>query len=119
MGILMILFGLFKSFSHVSWCKKFKIKQKAKWFPFVIGFLTGIALCPPFLAAVSGAIITGSLPGAVLYFSIFFFATSLYILALGFSGFLPGHETLQAIARVCFFLAGVWLIWKGILLLLT
>lgn len=82
----------------------------------MVGFLTGIAICPPFLAAISGAIMTGSLVGAILYFSIFFLATSLYVLLLGLFGFLPGNETLQAIARVCLFLAGGWLILKGVLL---
>ncbi|HLP60656.1 MAG TPA: sulfite exporter TauE/SafE family protein [Candidatus Deferrimicrobium sp.] len=118
MGISLVLFGLFKSFPHSSWCRKLKMEPAAKRFPSVVGFLTGITLCPPFLAAISGAIITGTLAGSILYFSVFFLATSLYILLLGLFGFLPGNETLQAIARVCLFLAGGWLIFKGVLLLI-
>ena len=119
MGFFLVMFGLFKSFPHSSWCRKLKIEpsvNSVKWFAPLVGFLTGIAICPPFLAAISGAIMTGSLIGSIFYFSIFFLATSLYILVLGFFGFVPGNENLQAIARVCLFLAGGWLIVKGILI---
>lgn len=113
MGISLVLFGLFKSFPHSTWCRKLKIEPSAKGFAPLVGFLTGVAICPPFLAAISGAIIVGSLAGSILYFSVFFLATSLYILLLGLFGFLPGNETLRAIARVCLFLSGGWLILKG------
>ncbi len=94
MGISLVLFSLFKSFPHSAWCRKLKMEPSAKRFAPLVGFLTGITLCPPFLAAISGAIITGSLIGSILYFSVFFLATSLYILLLGLFGFLPGNEIL-------------------------
>jgi hypothetical protein len=52
----------------------------------VMGFLTGINLCPPFLLAFTGASEAGSLGGSVVFFASFFAGTALYFLHVPLMG---------------------------------
>ena len=45
-----------------------------------LGFLTGLNLCPPFVTAGVRAAATRSLPGALLFFAVFFVGTAVWFL---------------------------------------
>ena len=45
-----------------------------------LGFMTGLNLCPPFVTAGVRAAATRSLPGAVLFFAVFFLGTAVWFL---------------------------------------
>jgi sulfite exporter TauE/SafE len=69
-------------------------------YPGVLGFLTGINLCPPFFAAVVEAARSGSLGGSLLYFAAFFLGTSVYLLPLPLLGAARRHAKLRLVARL-------------------
>lgn len=69
--------------------------------PLLLGALTGFTLCPPFLLALTWVWSQGIGPlPAALFFLAFFLGTSLYLLPLGFSGYLTQSQTLTRLGRV-------------------
>lgn len=77
--------------------------------PLLLGALSGFSLCPPFLLALTwvwGQGI-GPLPAA-LFFLAFFLGTSLYLLPLGFSGYLVENQRLKQVGRVLSLGAGLF-----------
>ncbi len=77
--------------------------------PLLLGALTGFSLCPPFLLALTwvwGQGI-GPLPAA-LFFLAFFLGTSLYLLPLGFGGYLVENQRLKQLGRVLSLGAGLF-----------
>lgn len=77
--------------------------------PLLLGALTGFSLCPPFLLALTwvwGQGI-GPLP-AGLFFLAFFLGTSLYLLPLGFGGYLAANNTLIRVGRGLALCAGLF-----------
>jgi cytochrome c biogenesis protein CcdA len=82
----------------------------------VLGLLTGLNLCPPFAAAITGAAETASVQNALVYFWIFFVGTAIYFLPLVLISPLTRMEPFRQIARVCMILAGIWLVLEGIMM---
>nr|WP_321467477.1 sulfite exporter TauE/SafE family protein [uncultured Desulfobulbus sp.] len=88
--------------------------------PFILGVLTGLSLCPPFVVAVSWVWgqEMGPLPGMLFFFA-FFGGTSMYLLPLGFGGYLaqgPSFVRLGRLLSVCsglFFLLQFFLTVRG------
>jgi hypothetical protein len=68
--------------------------------PAAMGFLTGLNLCPPFLAAFTGAVRTESLPQSLAFFAFFFLGTSVFFLPLPFLGALRRFSALRTIGRL-------------------
>jgi sulfite exporter TauE/SafE len=87
--------------------------------PVVGGFVTGLNLCPPFLLAIAAAMEGDSIGGAVLFFGYFFVGTSVYFIPLPFVGFFRRQQALRAIGKFAAMLAGVFYLYKGILMLIT
>jgi sulfite exporter TauE/SafE len=77
---------------------------------FLIGFLTGVNVCPPFLMALSAVLTLQSVAGGIIFFIIFFFGTSIYFLPMLFLGPLAKWNKLRIVSRAvglttgCFFL---------------
>ena len=84
-------------------------------FPAVLGFLTGLNLCPPFLLAFTEAAKTGVLWRSVLFFAAFFVGTSVYILPLAMLGLGRRAEALRYIGRLAAGVMGVFYLYLGIL----
>lgn len=79
--------------------------------PIVLGFLTGINICPPFLASLSYVFNLKSALLGMLYFLFFFFGTSVYIVPLAFLGIFSQQPIFQKIARISgIFVGGYFLI---------
>jgi sulfite exporter TauE/SafE len=79
--------------------------------PFLFGTLTGLNVCPPFLAAVAYTLERGA--GAIsgmLFFFAFFVATSLYLLPIGFTPSLPNRKALAFMGRLAAILMGAYLV---------
>lgn len=103
MGLVMIGY----SFGFLKWGAKVCGRSFGKVkVPFLLGFLTGVNICPPFLASLSYVFNLKSFIWAVLYFLMFFIGTSLYIVPLGFLGFLTRESIFQKIAQVSGILVG-------------
>jgi sulfite exporter TauE/SafE len=80
----------------------------------VMGFLMGVNICPPFLLSLAYVVSLADILQSVLYFVIFFFASSIYFLPMIFIGMLAKIKELQKAARVSGIMAAcVFMIYGG------
>jgi sulfite exporter TauE/SafE len=85
--------------------------------PGTLGLLTGLSLCPPFAAAITGAASTASTQGAVFYFWFFFAGTAVYFVPFTLVSPLTRRDAFRQVARVCLLLAGIWLVLEALVAL--
>lgn len=103
------------SLGLLKWGKICKPYFKFFHFPFLFGFLTGLNLCPPFLASLVYIFNLRSVVNSVFYFLMFFLGTSLYIIPLGFLGAFSKEGRLQKIAKLSGIFAGGYFIYSALL----
>ncbi len=94
-----------------------KSVQKRKVWPWLLGLLTGLNLCPPFLLAFAAAAQSKALSESLLYFFSFFAGTSLYFLPLPLLGLWRRRSDLQTIGRMAALVAAFFYLYRGILLI--
>jgi len=105
-GLLMILYSL--GAIDKKFCS-FLPLAKIKWV-LALGFLTGVNICPPFLASLTYVFnLRGALP-AMLYFLMFFLGTSVYIIPTALFGIFTRFGWLQKLARVSGVLIGLYFV---------
>jgi sulfite exporter TauE/SafE len=80
---------------------------KGRRLPVLMGFLMGLNICPPFLMSVAYVFTLHSTAKGIIYFLVFFAATTLYFLPLFFLGFLSKMNEFRVVARVSAILVGV------------
>jgi sulfite exporter TauE/SafE len=85
--------------------------------PVLMGLLTGLTLCPPFIAALAGATSQASLFSTLLYFSSFFIATSLYMAPFPFAGFLARFAALRIVGRMAAGVMGCYLFYQSLIMI--
>lgn len=81
--------------------------------PFVLGFLTGINPCPPFITGFVRLLQIANVLKGIFYFTGFFVSTSLFILP----AILPTpwiNARLKNIGRIALFIASLWYLLMGI-----
>ena len=88
-------------------------KASGGGFPFILGFLTGINLCPAFILAAFSAAVLGSFWKGGLYFFIFFLGTSVYLFSLPFFGSLSRLKSIRVAARCAALIIGLWFFYLG------
>ena len=111
LGVMMVLYGIIQSFPHIGLCRVLNPRIQSKWYLSVIGFLAGINICPPFLLAVTAAMDLGGALRGMLFFFVFFLATSVYLLPLLFSGLVSRFKEVRFAARIAAVVAGLYFIW--------
>ena len=84
----------------------------------VLGFLTGVSLCPPFVAAGVRAAETGSMAAAVLFFAVFFVGTSVWFVPFAGLGWVRRNEAVTTVARMAMVLIGLYYLFAGLATLL-
>ncbi|MGA7401723.1 MAG: sulfite exporter TauE/SafE family protein, partial [Candidatus Sulfotelmatobacter sp.] len=65
-----------------------------------LGFLTGLSLCPPFVAAGVRAAELGSVTAALLFFAVFFAGTSVWFVPFVGLGCVARNEAVTTVARM-------------------
>ena len=112
LSILLILYavGLMKP----SWSVCGMNSWPGRRIPLVMGFLMGVNICPPFLLSVAYVFTLHSMFKGIVYFLVFFAATTLYFLPLFFLGFLSKLNEFRAVARVSAVLVGLLFMAYGI-----
>ncbi len=75
--------------------------------PLLMGFFMGINLCPPFLLSVAYIFKQQSALYGMLYFALFFLASSIYFLPVVFLGLASKAKELRNMARVSGFLVAI------------
>jgi hypothetical protein len=121
-AVLLIHYGFFKvNASCEAGCTKayhrFLSFEKAS-LPAVAGLVTGLAFCPPFLLAFTGAAGQESLMGSLFFFISFFAGTSVLFLPAPFVGFSRRFGVLQLIGRMAAGLMGLYFLYSGIILII-
>lgn len=105
LSVALALYGLGLLKPQVSWCAA--ITKHQRWTPFVLGLLMGINLCPPFLLSVLYVFTLHSAIKGLIYFVMFFLATTVYFLPLGALGGLARWPDLRWAARISAILVGL------------
>lgn len=109
-GLLMILYSL--GTIDKKFCS-FLPFSKIKWV-ILLGFLTGVNICPPFLASLTYVFNLQGALLATLYFLTFFFGTSIYIVPAALLGVFTKFSWLQNLARVSGVLVGLYFVAQSI-----
>jgi hypothetical protein len=84
----------------------------------MLGFLTGINLCPPFLVAGVRAAQLPTLAGALLFFTVFFVGTSVWFTPFLSLGFIRRTPSFLTVARMAAVLLACWYGFSGASLLI-
>ena len=83
--------------------------------PTTLGFLMGINVCPPFLLSLAYVFTLHSMAKGLVYFLVFFCATSLYFVPLLFVGWLGRMKEFRWAARASALAVGILFLVYGIL----
>jgi sulfite exporter TauE/SafE len=110
LGVAMVGYGLVQSFPHVGFCRVLAPRVQSGWYVAALGFLAGINLCPPFLLAVTTVVDAGGVLRGMLFFFIFFIATSVYLVPVLAAGFAGRFASVRFAARVASVLAGCYFV---------
>lgn len=86
--------------------------------PLLMGFLTGLNLCPPFLLVFTDAISTQTISQSMLYFFTFFLGTTIYFLPTPFLGILRHFPPLKSIGKMAAILMSAYYLYTGIIMLI-
>lgn len=109
-GLVLVVFSLgILKWGHGA-CKLFFGKAKV---PVILGFLTGVNVCPPFLASLAYIFTLKSVFASAVYFVFFFLGTSVYIVPLGLLGSFSRETILQKIARVSGVFVGAYFVYTA------
>jgi hypothetical protein len=84
----------------------------------MLGFLTGVSLCPPFAAAGVRAAELGSLAAALLFFAVFFVGTSVWFVPFVSLGCVRRNEAVITVARMAMVLIALYYGYLGSMMLI-
>jgi sulfite exporter TauE/SafE len=104
LSVILLLYALGFIKKHFSFCVKPKIKTKI---PILMGFLMGINVCPPFLISLVYVFKLHNFLYGIIYFLIFFLATTIYFIPLGFLGYFNKFKEFQKVGRISAIIVGV------------
>ena len=110
LGILMIVYAVAQSFPDLGFCRRLNPRLESNWYLLLLGFLAGVNLCPPFVLALAAALDAGGVLRSVVFFMVFFLATSIYLVPLLFAGGVTHFRVVRGAARVLSVLAGLYFI---------
>ena len=82
-----------------------------------LGFLTGLSLCPPFVAAGVRAAELGSVAAALLFFSAFFVGTSVWFVPFVGLGCVARNEAVTTVARMAMVIIALYYAYLGLTML--
>lgn len=83
-----------------------------------LGFLTGLSLCPPFVAAGVRAAELGTVSAALLFFAVFFLGTSVWFVPFVSLGCVARNQAVTTVARMAMVLIAFYYILLGLTMLL-
>ena len=102
-ALVLMLYGL-GLLQHRWACCTPKFGRRA---PFVMGFLMGVNVCPPFVLSLAYVVSLQSVLNSLLYFVVFFIGTSVYALPLMFVGLLGRLPEFRRAAQVSAVVVGL------------
>lgn len=91
-----------------------RLHLRSPWLvPVLLGLLTGVSLCPPFLLAFGSAAQLPQLWQSLLFFAAFFIGTSVYIVPLPLLGMAGRHDAIRTVGRLAAGIAGLLYLYSG------
>jgi sulfite exporter TauE/SafE len=84
--------------------------------PVLLGLLTGLTLCPPFLAAFADASSRASLADSLAFFAAFFMGTAMFFIPLPFTGLLRRFNPVRIVGRLACAMTGCYYLYKSLIL---
>jgi sulfite exporter TauE/SafE len=110
---MFLLISVFRTKKCDSGCKAPRWNKFADW-PVLLGFVTGINVCPSFLLAFSRSFsLSGPIAG-MMFFAAFFIGTSLFLIPISFIGMFGKKELFRNIARIAAVLVSIWFITSAV-----
>jgi sulfite exporter TauE/SafE len=118
LSVTLIAYGLGLKLPRFGACNMFHGRSGNKFFPFLLGGLTGVNICPPILLMVTYALeqSVSPLSGIIIFIS-FFLATTIFMLPAGFTGYLKRFANLPSLGRLATAVIGIVFLYQGISLL--
>lgn len=110
MGILMIFYSL--GAIDKKFCAAVPF-AKIKWL-FLLGFLTGVNICPPFLASLTYVFNLKDVLASVFYFFMFFLGTTTYIVPAAILGIFSKYKWMLKVAQISGVLVGIYFVVKNV-----
>ena len=107
-SLIMIIYALVRNFPGLKFCGWLNTRFSMQRVPFLLGFLIGLNLCPPFLVGMVRLVEMGNIFSGVLFFFSFFMGTSFFMLPLAVLGPLGRIERLRSIGMLAALLSGIW-----------
>jgi len=116
LGALMVLYGALRP---KVWCASSAARWIGRWgpsakamtwpplMPAILGLLTGLNLCPPFLLAFTEAASARNIYGSLLFFFSFFLGTSLLFVPFPILGVLRKYPAMQIVGRLTAVVVGI------------
>jgi Uncharacterized conserved protein len=86
--------------------------------PVLLGFLTGLNLCPPLLLAFTNAARAGSLWSSLIFFAFFFLGTTVFFMPMPFLGLLKRNEILRSIGKMAAGVIGSYYFYSGVFIVM-
>ena len=83
----------------------------------VLGFLTGVSPCPPFVVASVRAAEAASIAAALLFFAAFFLGTSIWFVPFVGLGLVKRNEAVTTVARMAMVLIALYYFYVGLTML--
>ena len=80
----------------------------------VLGFLTGVSLCPPFVVAGVRAAQAANVALAMLFFAVFFLGTSVWFVPFVGLGWVRRSEAVTTVARMAMVLIALYYFYAGL-----
>lgn len=94
-----------------------RIRQRMQLFPFGLGLVLGVNLCPPFLAAFAIATRYTHFYQTVIFFLAFFLGTSAFFLPLPLIGWVRKRETGRLIGKLASGIVGIFYLYSGMIMI--
>ena len=94
------------------------ISKHPQIIPTIIGFLTGLNICPPFMLVFSEAVGAQSLVDSMLFFFTFFLGTCLYFLPIPFVSLINHMTALKIIGKMMAVLMSIYYFYSGMIILI-
>ena len=111
LGLILIYIGIRKEATPAIHFKGFLSKYIAR--PFVVGVLTGLELCPPFMLAIARAASIGGALGGMMLFMGFLIGTNVFIVPFAFFGVVAGKRGFVIAASIIAIIVGSWFALQG------
>lgn len=104
LGLILALYSLNLITKNRKICPAIGLKNKT---PLAMGFFMAFRICPPVLMALMQVFTLHNWLNGLIYFLVFFLATSIYFLPLGFLGFLNEKKEFQLVGRISALIIGI------------